>query len=256
MIYDKRKVMKFDIPLIMEFKPQNKVTDYSWGLTRNFSYEGFSFETQNFDFEPEEILELKLKFPHSDTFVSVLGDVVWKSKDKNKCLAEVRLRDMNEEDKKRFLEKISNYRNIPIEWFLYKEDNEVIMKKVHEEKPVKEYSKEQRNGKKSDEKTESFGIKKEYLKTGSTCRITFRLPKEAAADAYKVTIVGDFNGWDNEGTVMKRIESGGFEATLELISGKEYRFRYLIDGDRWENDWYADKYIPNQYGCEDSVIVI
>ena len=34
------------------------------------------------------------------------------------------------------------------------------------------------------------------------------------------------------------------------------RYRYLLDGSRWENDWSADEYVPNGYGSDDSVLVI
>ena len=31
-------------------------------------------------------------------------------------------------------------------------------------------------------------------------------------------------------------------------------YRYLVDGERWENDWAADTYAPNDYGGDDSVV--
>jgi hypothetical protein len=36
----------------------------------------------------------------------------------------------------------------------------------------------------------------------------------------------------------------------------EYRFRYLIDGEVWENDDSADTYVANDFGTEDSVLEI
>jgi len=33
-------------------------------------------------------------------------------------------------------------------------------------------------------------------------------------------------------------------------------FRYLVDGERWENDWAADAYVPNPFGGEDSVVEV
>jgi len=100
------------------------------------------------------------------------------------------------------------------------------------------------------------GIKKQYLKSRPACKVTFRLPKEAAPDAQKVSIVGDFNNWDKGAAVMKRLKSGEFTITLELETGREYCYRYLIDDARWENDWCADRYRPNPFGCDDSVIVL
>jgi len=100
------------------------------------------------------------------------------------------------------------------------------------------------------------GLKKQYLKKRSSCKVTFRLPKEAAPTAEMVAVVGDFNDWDRNGTQMQKLKSGDFKTTLELPCNKEFRFRYLIDADQWENDWAADKYLPNEYGDDDSVVVI
>ena len=100
------------------------------------------------------------------------------------------------------------------------------------------------------------GVRKEYLTSNSYCRLTFRLPKDAAGPASKVTLVGDFNKWDREASPMKKLRNGDFEATLELPAEREYRFRYLIDDHRWENDWCADKYEQNPYGCDDSVVIV
>jgi hypothetical protein len=42
--------------------------------------------------------------------------------------------------------------------------------------------------------------------------------------------------------------------TVDLEAGRAYRFRYLLDGERWDNDWAADAYIPNSFGGDDSVV--
>ncbi len=105
-------------------------------------------------------------------------------------------------------------------------------------------------------KSVTVGFKKEYLKSSAACRVTFRLPKEAAPGARNITIVGDFNSWNINETPMKRLKSGDFKLTLKLQCKSEYRFRYLIDGNRWENDWRADRYVPNHYGCDDSMVIV
>ena len=86
--------------------------------------------------------------------------------------------------------------------------------------------------------------------------MTFRLPKKAAPDAQVVTIVGDFNNWNLTESQMKKLRNGDFKATLKLNRDKEYRFRYFIDGTRWENDWCADKYVPNTFGSDDSLVIV
>lgn len=100
------------------------------------------------------------------------------------------------------------------------------------------------------------GLKKQYLKSNPVCKVTFRLPKDAAPNAGMVTIVGDFNDWNLTETPMSKLKNGDFKATLELACNREYKFRYLIDSKHWENDWCADKYIPNEHGTDDSVVVV
>jgi hypothetical protein len=103
-------------------------------------------------------------------------------------------------------------------------------------------------------KAERHGIKKAHIMTRNICKVTFRLPGEAASKAATVTVVGDFNDWNREVTPLEKLGNGDFAVTVELEAGKEYRFRYLIDGQRWENDWHADKYVEGPYGAEDSVV--
>jgi 1,4-alpha-glucan branching enzyme len=97
-------------------------------------------------------------------------------------------------------------------------------------------------------------MKKSYTKTGRSCRVTFELPAQVDADT--VALCGEFNEWDAAKHPMKRRKDGSFSITISLKPGNEYRFRYLVDGERWENDWDADKYVPNEFGTEDSVIVV
>ena len=47
-----------------------------------------------------------------------------------------------------------------------------------------------------------------------------------------------------------------FHTTVHLKGGRTYRYRYLVDGRRWENDWAADDYVPNEFGGEDSAVVL
>jgi 1,4-alpha-glucan branching enzyme len=97
-------------------------------------------------------------------------------------------------------------------------------------------------------------MKKSYTKTGRSCRVTFELPAEVNANT--VALCGEFNDWDPTQHPMKRRKDGSFSLTVSLKPGDDYRFRYLVDGERWENDWEADKYLPNEFGTEDSVVVV
>ena len=100
------------------------------------------------------------------------------------------------------------------------------------------------------------GIRKKYLKARPACQVTFVLPREAAPEAESVCVLGEFNSWAQDAHPLKKHKNGDFTATLELETGRSYRFRYIIDGWKYENDWYADRYEPNPYGGEDSVVVL
>ncbi len=113
-----------------------------------------------------------------------------------------------------------------------------------------------KNEKKVAAGTKSNTLKKQYIKSKPLCKITFRLPKEAAEGAKSVTVVGDFNNWNITQTPMKKMKNGDYSLTMELPCNREYNFRYLIDANRWENDWFADKYIPNEFGEDNSVVAL
>ena len=98
---------------------------------------------------------------------------------------------------------------------------------------------------------------KQYLKSKPVCKVTFRVPAEAAKDANSVHIVGDFNSWDIYAIPLQKLRDGTFKVTLELEPNHEYQFRYLINENTWENDWNADKYVPTPFGnSENSVVVV
>lgn len=98
-------------------------------------------------------------------------------------------------------------------------------------------------------------LKKLYSKTKPVCKVTFSLPVEAAPQAERVLLLGDFNEWQlPQGVEMKK-KGNQFEAALDLAAGKQYAFRYLIDGNQWENDWQADAYVACPFaGVTNSLI--
>lgn len=85
-----------------------------------------------------------------------------------------------------------------------------------------------------------------------TVLVRFELP--AAGTANSVVLCGDFNEWSPAVHPLARAEGGIFWTNIELTSGRRWHFRYLLDGQRWENDWAADAYVANDHGTEDSVV--
>ncbi|HEY4786245.1 MAG TPA: isoamylase early set domain-containing protein [Bacteroidales bacterium] len=101
-----------------------------------------------------------------------------------------------------------------------------------------------------------MSLKKLYNKTKPVCKVTFVLAKDIAERAHKVNLTGDFNNWDIESIAMKKAKSGEFSASVELEKGREYQFRYVIDGREWINETEADKFVPNEFQSENSVVVV
>lgn len=102
-----------------------------------------------------------------------------------------------------------------------------------------------------------MSISKRYLTRKPVCKVTFRVPKEAATGVEQISVVGDFNGWDPVATPMKRLKNGSFTATVDLEADRAYEFRYLYDRSHWENDWAPDQYVYSSYsGSDNSVVVV
>lgn len=100
-------------------------------------------------------------------------------------------------------------------------------------------------------------IRKRYARDGSTCTVTFVIQAEQAEGVDAACVSGDFNNWSRTATPMKRAQDGSFEASVKLDAGKEFHFRYLLDGERWDNDWHADKYAQSPFrDAENGVVIV
>jgi hypothetical protein len=98
------------------------------------------------------------------------------------------------------------------------------------------------------------GTPAEQAAGAGTVDVTFTLPAEVSADT--VALCGDFNDWSVQSVMLERGSDGSWGATVALEPGRSYRYRYLLDGRCWENDWHADRYMPNSHGGTDSVVVV
>ena len=97
-------------------------------------------------------------------------------------------------------------------------------------------------------------LRKSYSKTGQSCRVTFELPKETGATF--AVICGEFNNWDPNCNPLKPRKDGRLSTTISIKAGRSYRFKYLVDNQRWENDSAADNYVANEFGSDDSVLFV
>ena len=81
--------------------------------------------------------------------------------------------------------------------------------------------------------------------------VTFRLPNVNGSK--HISLVGEFNAWC---PTANPLEPDGDDLVTKVLlpAGRTYRFRYLVEDDRWLNDWAADSYTNNEFGGDDSVV--
>lgn len=82
-------------------------------------------------------------------------------------------------------------------------------------------------------------------------RVIFELPACIWAD--RIFLVGDFNDWSKTAAPFAQGRDGVWRVTLDLTAGREYQFRYLVDG-RWQTDFHADGWVDNEFGSKNSIV--
>ncbi len=100
-----------------------------------------------------------------------------------------------------------------------------------------------------------MSFKKQLLKTKDVCKATFTLTQNEVKNADTVHIVGEFNDWNKTASPLTKFKNGNFKITINLEKGKEYQFKYIVDGNNWINDNKADSYVSNNFSGENSVII-
>ncbi len=83
-------------------------------------------------------------------------------------------------------------------------------------------------------------------------RVTFTMPNVEGAKQF--SLVGDFNNWSITQHPLTQNRDGAWTTALTLESGREYTYRYLVNGEEWHNDWAADRYAPNEFGTDNSIV--
>jgi 1,4-alpha-glucan branching enzyme len=97
--------------------------------------------------------------------------------------------------------------------------------------------------------------KKDMIAGTDQIPVAFAVPSTTWAD--RVNLVGEFNDWDTTATPMLRTRADAdWQVTVELKAGLRHRFKYLVDGKEWLNDWHADDFFHDAapHGQCDSVI--
>jgi 1,4-alpha-glucan branching enzyme len=96
-------------------------------------------------------------------------------------------------------------------------------------------------------------ITKKFTPKRTTCKVTFSYP--ASKVSTSVAVAGDFNEWNPAAGEMK-LKGEEYSVTLSLKPSTDYKFKYVVDGENWENDDAADSYVANEFGTQDSVLSV
>lgn len=100
-------------------------------------------------------------------------------------------------------------------------------------------------------------LKKQYQNGKGTCKVTFVLPQGSIQPELTgaVKVLGDFNNWNWENGLELAKSGDAFEGSLELQTGRDYQYRYLVENGPWINDPAADRYMSSGfYGIDNSVL--
>lgn len=83
-----------------------------------------------------------------------------------------------------------------------------------------------------------------------TTKITFTLPAANIMGAEGCAVLGEFNNWNlDKATFMQKQQDGSMLAELELESGKDFQYRYLLSNGSWVND-NGEKIMADMYGFQ------
>lgn len=77
-----------------------------------------------------------------------------------------------------------------------------------------------------------------------------------APTAHAVAVVGSFNGWSVGTHAMDEVGRGGRWSLELLLPAGEYRFMYVIDGQRWVTPPEADDFVQDGFGQLNGVLVV
>jgi 1,4-alpha-glucan branching enzyme len=103
-----------------------------------------------------------------------------------------------------------------------------------------------------DEQGARHVIKQTPVKGSKKVKVNFVLPKESVGG--KVSVVGDFNGWDPFVHPLRPRSNGTKSVTVTLPVSQRFAFRYLDDDGRWLDDDAAHEYVDNGIGGVNSVV--
>lgn len=94
---ERRKSRRLTIPLNVEVIASEQSKDYVLGETRDFSQEGFSFESKDVELETNKTIVARFRLLPESRHVYVRGRVVWKIQIGDECQTGVQIDEIETE---------------------------------------------------------------------------------------------------------------------------------------------------------------
>jgi hypothetical protein len=94
-------------------------------------------------------------------------------------------------------------------------------------------------------------IRRQQRRDGSVT-LTFVLPDTGV----RVSVVGEFNGWNPLAHPLRKRTNGTRSVTVTLPVGTEVRFRYLDEYGCFFDDEAGEQYEPNGFGETHTLVVV
>ena len=95
-------------------------------------------------------------------------------------------------------------------------------------------------------------VQKTYFKTKDYCKVKFTFNIE---NAETVEILGLNSDWENS-IVMSKKKDGTFSCDVSLPKNSQHEFKYRVNETEWLNEPQADSQNSNEFGGQNSVIIL
>jgi len=101
-----------------------------------------------------------------------------------------------------------------------------------------------------------MNLKKQFNEKKLLSNVNFILLNGIASSIISVNYVVDFKNRDINDTLTKKVNNKSYPITIKLEKLKQYPFKYIIDGSKWQYDNIDDKHVPNTFRSKDSIIIL
>lgn len=95
-------------------------------------------------------------------------------------------------------------------------------------------------------------VQKTYYKTKDYCKVKFTFNIE---NAETVEILGLNSDWENS-IVMSKKKDGSFTCDVSLPKNSQHEFKYRVNETEWLIEPHADSQNHNEFGGQNSVIIL